>query len=165
MNNLMNQRTPSRLSALRALPTRLLLALLASLLVTGCATTQTPAARPQLYPNAAYNKMGADAASAHVDACLAKAQAAGLSPIAQDHAAAQGAARGGVMGGVAGVVGGLVSGRGLEGSLRQGVATAAVGGATGAAGGAMRPDHANPLYRNFVQRCISEKGLESIGWN
>ncbi len=134
-------------------------------LLAGCATTQAPPARPQLYPNAAYDRIGASAANAEVDACLAKAQASGLTPMAQSHAAAQGAASGGVMGGVAGVVGGLVTGHGLENSLKQGVASAAVGGAVGAAGGAMRPNQPNPLYRNFVQRCISEKGLESIGWN
>ena len=133
--------------------------------MTGCASTPTAAHRPQLYPNATYNRIGAAAANAEIDACLAKAQAAGYSPTAESHAAAQGAARGGVMGGVAGVVGGLVTGRGIEESLKHGVASAAVGGAVGAAGGAMRPEHANPIYHNFVQRCVSEKGLEIIGWN
>lgn len=134
-------------------------------LMTGCASAPTGAPRPQLYPNATYDKMGATAANAEIDACLSKAQAAGYSPTAHDNAAAQGAARGGVMGGVAGVVGGLVTGRGIEESLKHGVASAAVGGAVGAAGGAMRPTQVNPIYRNFVQRCVSEKGLEIIGWN
>lgn len=134
-------------------------------LLAGCATTQQASERPLLYPNATFNKIGQAAADAEVNACLAKAQAAGLSPTAQNNAVAQGAASGGVMAGVAGVVGGLVSGRSLEGSLAQGVAGAAVGGAVGATGGAMRPTQINPLYRNFVQRCISERGLESIGWN
>jgi hypothetical protein len=133
--------------------------------LAGCATTPPAAHRPQLYPNATFNKIGESAANAEIDACVAKAQAAGHSPAANDSAAAQGAARGGVMGGVAGVVGGLVTGRGIEQSIKGGVASAAVGGAVGAAGGAMRPAHVNPTYRNFVQRCVSEKGLEIIGWN
>ena len=133
--------------------------------LAGCATTPPAANRPQLYPNATFNRIGESAANAEIDACLAKAQAAGHSPAANDNATAQGAARGGVMGGVAGVVGGLVTGRGIEESLKLGVASAAVGGAVGAAGGAMRPTHVNPTYRNFVQRCVSEKGLEIIGWN
>lgn len=134
-------------------------------LFTGCANTPTTASRPQLYPNATYNKIGATAANDEIDACLSKAQAAGYSPTAESHATAQNAARGGVMGGVAGVVGGLVTGRGIEESLKHGVASAAVGGAVGAAGGAMHPAQVNPIYRNFVQRCVSEKGLEIIGWN
>ncbi len=133
--------------------------------LVGCATAPPAAHRPQLYPNATFNKIGESAANAEIDACMSKAQAAGYSPEARDNAAAQGAARGGVMGGVAGVVGGLVTGRGIEESLKHGVASAAVGGAVGAAGGAMRPAHVNPTYRNFVQRCVSEKGLEIIGWN
>lgn len=134
-------------------------------LLVGCANTPTAAPRPQLYPNATYNKIGAAAASNEIDACLSKANAAGHNPVANDHAAAQGAARGGVMGGVAGVVGGLVTGRGVEQSLKSGAASAAVGGAVGAAGGAMQPTQVNPTYRNFVQRCVSEKGLEIIGWS
>ncbi|MDI9335223.1 MAG: hypothetical protein QM533_12695 [Cytophagales bacterium] len=134
-------------------------------LMSGCATTPARSAKPLLYPNATFNKMGQAAAEAQVNACMAKAEAAGLSPMAQNNSVAQGAAAGGALSAVAGIVGGLVSGRNLEGSLAQGVAGAAVGGAVGATSGAMRPTQANPLYRNFVQRCISEQGLESIGWN
>jgi len=53
----------------------------------------------------------------------------------------------------------------VEQSLKSGAASAAVGGAVGAAGGAMQPTQVNPTYRNFVQRCVSEKGLEIIGWS
>jgi hypothetical protein len=144
---------------------RILISTTLVVLVAACATTQQASSRPLLYPNATFNKMGQAAADAEVTACIGKAQAAGLSPTAETNAAAHGAATGGVMAGVAGVVGGLISGRSLESSIAQGAAGAVVGGATGAAGGAMRPNQANPLYRNFVQRCISEKGLESIGWN
>ena len=140
-----------------------LLAALAAL--GGCATgARSPEARPVLYPNSALNKIGESAAKLEVDACTAKARAAGLTPQADTNAAGQGAARGGAMAGVAGVVGGLVTGRGIEGSLKQGVASAAVGGAAGAVGGAMQTQP-NQTYRQFVQRCVSEKGLEVIGWN
>ena len=135
-----------------------------SALLVGCASPPT-AHRPQLYPNATYEKIGSTAADAQIRTCMDKAQAAGLNPQLESHATAQGAARGGVMGGVAGVVGGLVTGRGLEESLRHGVASAAVGGATAAAGGAMQAAHINPTYRDLVQRCASEQGLEVIGWN
>jgi outer membrane lipoprotein SlyB len=144
---------------------RILLSTALVSLLAACATTQQAPSRPLLYPNATFNKIGQAAADAEVNACLAKAQASGLSPMAENNSVGQGAAAGGLMSGVAGVVGGLVSGRSLESSMAQGVASAAVGGAVGATGGAMRPNQANPLYRNFVQRCIGEKGLETIGWN
>ena len=42
-------------------------------------------------------------------------------------------------------------------------AGAAVGGAAGAVHGAFRND-ANPTYRNFVQRCLRDRGYDVIGW-
>jgi outer membrane lipoprotein SlyB len=145
----------------------ILISVLASMiaLIAGCATgARSPDALPVLYPNPALNKMGDAAAKLEVQACVQKAQAAGLSPSQPTSAAGQGAARGGAMAGVAGVVGGLVSGRGLESAVKQGVATATVGAAAGAVGGAMH-SQPNTTYRQFVQRCVSEKGLEVIGWN
>jgi outer membrane lipoprotein SlyB len=136
--------------------------------LAGCAATgaRSPQAQPVLYPNAAMNRMGEAQAKTEVNACIDRAIANGLHPESGNNAAGQGAARGAVMGGVAGVVGSLVTGHGIEGALKQGVATAAVGGATGAAGGAMQSQNQpNPLYRNFVQRCVAEKGLEVLGWN
>jgi outer membrane lipoprotein SlyB len=134
-------------------------------LLTGCATgARSPDARPVLYPNAALTKIGDAAAKAEVDACVGKAQAAGLKSNDDNNAVGQGAARGAAMAGVAGVVGSLVTGRGIEGALKQGAATAAVGGAVGATGGAFQ-NQPNQTYRHFVQRCVSEKGLEVIGWN
>jgi outer membrane lipoprotein SlyB len=137
----------------------------ASVLLIGCATgARSPDARPVLYPNATLTKIGDTAARAEVDACIGKAQAAGLSPQDDNNAVGQGAARGAAMAGVAGVVGSLVTGHGIEGALKQGAATAAVGGAVGATGGAFQK-HPNLTYRHFVQRCVNEKGLEVIGWN
>jgi outer membrane lipoprotein SlyB len=138
---------------------------MATVVLSACATgARSSNARPVLYPNAAQAKMGDAAAHAEVDACMDKAQAAGLKPQADNNAVGQGAARGGAMAGVAGVVGGLVTGRGIEGSLKQGAASAAVGGAVGATSGAFQ-NQPNATYRHFVQRCAGERGLEVIGWN
>jgi outer membrane lipoprotein SlyB len=141
------------------------LVLSAAVLLAGCATgARSPDARPVLYPNATLTKIGDAAAKAEVDVCVGKAHAAGLSPQADNNPVGQGAARGAAMAGVAGVVSSLVTGRGIEGALKQGASTAAVGGAVGATGGAFQ-NQPNPTYRHFVQRCVSEKGLEVIGWN
>jgi len=48
--------------------------------------------------------------------------------------------------------------------VRAGAAGAAVGGTAGAVSGAMQ-EKPSSTYRQFVQRCLSEKGLDVIGWN
>ena len=116
-----------------------------------------------LYPNAAYKSMGETAARQQLDQCMALARQSGAQ--ASDGAAAQGAVRGAAVAGVTGAVGSLVFGRGqLDDALRTGAKSAVVGAAAGGVGGAMS-ERASGTYRQFVQRCAAEKGLEVIGWN
>ena len=55
----------------------------------------------------------------------------------------------------------------IYGSAGQGAAAGAAGGATAGLlsrlfrGGSSSPD---PVYANFVNRCLQEKGYEPIGW-
>ena len=144
--------------------TTLTLALGAGLL--GCAATgpASPSARPVLYPNAAFNRMGEAQAQAQVEACMARAQSAGLTPEERNNEVAQRAGKGAAVGGVAAAVGALVSGRNADSVLRSGTVGAAVGGSAGAVSGAMQ-DKPSSVYRHFVQRCLTEKGLDVIGWN
>ena len=141
-------------------------ALAVTLLVSACAATgpNSPSARPVLYPNATLNRVGDAQGRVEADACMARAQSSGLTPDEKDNAAGRGAAKGAVIAGVAGAVGALVSGRGIDGAVRSGAGGAAIGGATGAAAGSMN-ERANSTYRHFVQRCLSERGFEVIGWN
>lgn len=130
-------------------------------MLAGCATTSGE--HPVLYPNAAYKAMGESAARQHLDQCVALARQSGLQP--GDHAAASGAMRGAAVAGVTSAVGSTVFGRGgLEDAVKRGAQGAVVGAAGGATAGAMsqRP---NSTYRQFVQRCAAEKGLDVIGWN
>ena len=130
-------------------------------LLAGCATTSGE--QPVLYPNAAYKAMGESAARQHLDQCVALARQSGLQP--GDNAAASGAARGAAIAGVTGAVGSLVFGRGnLDDAVKRGAQGAVVGAAGGATAGAMS-ERPNSTYRQFVQRCASEKGLDIIGWN
>jgi len=135
-------------------------------LLAGCAATgpNSPSARPVLYPNAAFNKMGESRARQEVDDCLGRAQAAGLTPDEKNNAVARRAGQGAATVGVAAAVGALVTGRDAEGVMRAGATGAAVGGSGGAAAGAMQ-DKPSSTYRHFVQRCLSERGLDVIGWN
>ena len=156
---------------MQQLPLRSPLATTASLLavalaVVGCAATgsQSPNARPVLYPNATLNRVGDGVARAEVDACMARAQSAGLSPVEQSNAVGQRAGQGAAVGGVAAAVGALVTGRNLDSIFTSGLAGAAVGGSAGAVSGAMQ-NRPSSLYRQYVQRCVSDKGFEVIGWN
>ena len=132
-----------------------------TLWLSGCATTAHE--QPVLYPNAAYKAMGEAAARQHLDQCVALARQSGLQP--SDNAAASGALRGAAVAGVTGAVGSVVFGRGgLDDAVKRGTQSAVVGAAAGGMGGAMS-ERPNSTYRQFVQRCASEKGLDIIGWN
>lgn len=145
----------------RAAPLALAIGLLA-----GCAATGpgSPSARPVLYPNAVLNRVGDSQARAEVDACAARAQSAGLTPDEKNNETARRAGQGAAVGGVAAAVGALVTGRGMDRVVRSGAVGAAVGGSAGAVSGAMQ-EKASATYRHFVQRCLSDKGFEVIGWN
>lgn len=136
---------------------------LAMTLLAGCASSGPKAGQPVLYPNAAYKSMGQQAALQLVSQCMDMAEGSGLQ--AYQNSAASGAINGATIAGVTGAVGGLVFGRNsLEGVAKSAAQTAVVGAAAGATRGAL---HAQPnaTYRKFVQRCLSERGLDVIGWN
>jgi outer membrane lipoprotein SlyB len=139
----------------------------ALVLLSACATggANSASARPVLYPNATLNRLGEAQGRAEADACMARASSAGLSPSQSGNEVGRRAGEGAAVGGVASAVGALITGRGGEGMLRSGAAGAAVGGSAGAVSGAFHNDKPNGVYRNFVHRCLGEKGLEVIGWN
>jgi len=135
--------------------------------LTGCASNgaHSPSARPVLYPNATLNRVGEAQGRAEAEACMARASQAGLTPDEKNNAVGRGAGVGAATGAVASAVGALITGRGGEGAIRAGVAGAAVGGSAGAVQGAFRNDRPSATYRNFVQRCLGDRGFEVIGWN
>jgi len=142
-------------------------ALSALALLSACATggPNSASARPVLYPNATLNRVGDAQGQAEANVCMSRASAAGLSPSQSGNEVGRRAGEGAAVGGVASAVGALITGRGGEGVLRAGAAGAAVGGSAGAVSGAFHNDKPNSTYRSFVQRCLSERGFEVIGWN
>jgi hypothetical protein len=124
--------------------------------VAGCA-----AKRPVLYPNAQLSRVGQAAADRDVDDCMQRAQQYASSPEGAKAREIAGQTAAGAAGGAAiGAVGGAITGSAGEG--------AAVGAATGATGGLLHglwtgtePD---PVFVNFVDRCLRERGYEPIGW-
>ncbi|CAN5400807.1 hypothetical protein BH10PSE16_BH10PSE16_33680 [soil metagenome] len=142
-------------------------ALATALMLAACASggAGSASARPVLYPNATLNRVGDAHGRMEVNACMSRAQASGLSPMQTTHEVGRRAGEGAATAGVASAVGALITGRGGEGMLRAGAAGAAIGGSAGAVSGAFHNDKPNGVYRSFVQRCLSEKGFEVIGWN
>ena len=151
------------LSIKYALPV-LYIALLAVL--AGCAATgpNSPLAKPVLYPNATLTRVGESQARAETDGCMARAAQAGLTPDQKTNQVGRRAGEGAATAGVASAVGALITGRSSD-ILRAGAAGAAIGGSAGAVSGAFNNDKVNPVYRQFVQRCLQEKGFDVIGWN
>jgi uncharacterized protein YcfJ len=144
----------------------LTISMVISTVLTGCATTgpASPSARPVFYPNATLNRVGTAKANQETDACIQQARNAGLSPEEKDNSVMRGAAKGAAIGGVATAVGALVRGRSVERVAESGAQGAAVGGSAGAVAGALH-EKPNSTYRHFVQRCLSDKGFDVIGWN
>lgn len=138
---------------------------LAVFVLAGCSHrgARSPDARPVLYPNATFKKIGEDRAQDEVELCLSAARRAGLTPDEKDNAVGHSAAKGAAVVGTVAAVGSLVRGRSVDSAVTAGARGAAVGGAGGAVAGAFS-DKPNQTYRHFVQRCVSEKGLEIIGW-
>ncbi len=139
--------------------------LLLALTLTGCAGMGgNGAGTPVLYPNAAYKAMGEAAANQHLSQCLNLAQNSGLHPLDNNSSVASGATMGATVAGVTGAVSGLVFGRGdLNQAIKYGAQSAVVGAAAGGTRGAMAQQPSS-TYRQFVQRCAGEKGLDIIGW-
>ncbi|WP_338669365.1 hypothetical protein [Pseudodesulfovibrio methanolicus] len=132
-----------------------LMVILAGLLLAACGPK-----RPVLYPNAHLDKVGMQVAQADIDDCIMKAEAAGAN--ATDAGAAAGnVARSGAIGAAAGAVFGAIMGNSV------GRAAAATGGAA-AAGSAVnegfKSGDPTAIHKNFVERCLREKGYDVIGW-
>jgi len=131
---------------------------LSALLLTSCSGSPSPV----LYPNARLNEVGQAQAQQDIEACKQLAAAGGANP-APDQAsrAARNTAVGGAAGGATGAVGGAVLGNAGRG--------AAFGAATGATAGLVRSIFSSRepsgAYKNFVNRCLSEKGYEPVGWD
>ena len=125
-----------------------------TVVLNACAAMQ----RPVLYPNAHLNDVGDATAQRDIDECQQLAENSGMSK--SNNQVVKRGAEGAAVGAAAGSVGTLVGG----GSVGAG---AGVGAAIGATAGAVRgafSDHGNPIYRNFTQRCLQDRGYDVIGW-
>jgi len=123
--------------------------------LAGCARAQ----KPVLYPNTHLEKVGREQAERDIEACRTRASEYVESTAAKD--IGKGAAVGGAGGAAVGAVGGAVSGRGAGAGAAIGAAT---GATAGAVHGAVKQTAPSPIYRQFVNRCLREKGYDVLGW-
>ncbi len=130
------------------------------LVLVGSALAGCAAPRPVFYPNAHLAKVGESTVQQDIDACMVMAETSGVSRTGGAGQAAGNVGKTAAVGAAGGAAVGAIRGHAGRG--------AAMGAAGGAAGGTMRelfrarePD---PLFKNFVDRCLKEKGYETIGW-
>lgn len=114
------------------------------------------ASRPKLYPNPTLTSRGSAAGEADINQCIKDADA--YLDSAEGKKIAKSAGFGAVVGGAIGAVSGLFSGNVGRGAAQG----AAMGGIGGGAAGALSP---NEIKRNYVNKCLAEKGYEVIGWD
>lgn len=132
---------------------KIILAILLIFLLTGCA-----AHRPVLYPNEHLKMVGDGQGQKDIDECCRQAEA-----YVKTHPEAKVAGSTAAGGAAGAVVGGAVGA--VTGNLGRGIAVGAAGGAaTGLLRGLFRASQPSPVYKNFVNRCLREKGYDPIGW-
>ena len=131
------------------------------LTVAGCASK-----RPVLYPNDHYNQVGAAVADSDINACMQRAdqyvQSGGQGADTAQHVGTQTAVGAGI-GAASGAVGGAIGGNAGEGAA-IGAASGATAGLLSGLFGASQSHGPDPVYANFVDRCLRERGYEPIGW-
>lgn len=138
--------------------------LLAVSFLAGCSSP-----KPILYPNAHLQEVGETVAEEEIELCQEAAEDAGAKPKSgQAGDTATRTATGAAMGSAAGAAGGAVGGA-IRGNPGRGAMT---GAAAGAAGGATRGllrslfsrRQPSQVYKQYVSRCLRERGYDVVGW-
>ena len=128
--------------------------ILFALTLIGCAASQ----RPVLYPNNHLKTVGNAQAQRDIDECMQTAEA--YVKKNQESKVAEGAVKGGAVGAATGAAVGAVTG-----NFGRGLAAGAAGGAAGGATyGLFKAAEPSPVFKQFTNRCLKEKGYEPMGW-
>ncbi|MCE1225807.1 MAG: hypothetical protein LWW87_04865 [Geobacteraceae bacterium] len=133
---------------------RLVVIMIVLSISAGCA-----AKRPVLYPNELYRSTGPERAQQEIDDCLKRAEEANAQGRLADEVALK-TGKSALVGGATGAVVGAISGS----ALRGGLIGAAAGGTVALVSSAMKGPEDSPVYRRFVELCLSEKGYQVLGW-
>lgn len=128
------------------------------LAVAGCASQ-----RPVLYPNEQLKQVGMEAANRDIDDCLHRAENY-IPNSGRAGKAATGAATSATVGAAAGAAGGSIVGQAGTGAAIGGASSAAGGAARGLGRGLFSKPEPSPVQKNFVNRCLREKGYSPVDW-
>ena len=118
-------------------------------LLGGCSTK-----RPVLYPNNHLQEVGTVQADRDIEECYTLAERYLKSKAGKQ--AVESAAKSGTVGAAAGAAGGAVYGNAGKG--------AAAGAAAGATRSLLRVRDPSPVFMNYVNHCLRDKGYQPIGW-
>ncbi|HSE60580.1 MAG TPA: hypothetical protein VLA99_17895 [Nitrospiraceae bacterium] len=141
----------------------------AALLLAVAVSAGCSASKPILYPNAHLQEVGETVAGQDIELCQEAAEAAGAEPDSgKVGGTATRTATGAAMGSAAGAAGGAVAGA-IRGNPGQGAMTgAAAGAAGGATHGLLRSMFSrrqpSQVYKQYVNRCLRERGYDVVGW-
>lgn len=114
-----------------------------------------------LYPNQHYKDVGQEAAERDIGECTQMAKDAGATPSQGKTGQVAGStAGGGAVGSAAGAVGGAVVGHPGRGAM----VGAASGATAGFVRGLFRRSPPSQAFKQFVQRCLKERGYDPVGW-
>lgn len=132
-----------------------------ALVITGLFLSACAAPKPILYPNSHYQQVGEAGAEQDIAECSEMAKDAGAQPSQGKTGQVAGStAGGGAIGSAAGAVGGAVVGRPGRGAMIG----AASGATHGLLRGLFRKSPPSEAYKQFVSRCLKERGYDPVGW-
>ena len=116
--------------------------------------------RPAAYPNDQLKRAGQAQFQADIDECVRLANDYGVKN-KQTEKVVKETARDGVAGAAAGAVISAIVGGNIGQSAAAG---AAGGGVIGFIRGMFDSDEPSPVFRQYVDKCLRDKGYEVIGW-
>ncbi len=125
------------------------------LLISACSSQQ-----PVFYPNSHYNRVGKMAAEGDINYCIGLATSSGATPDISKEVLTQ-TAEGSLIGGLTGAATGAIYGR----AGKAAAAGAAGGGAFGMTRALIESGEPNQVFKDFVNRCLRDKGYDPIGWS
>ena len=150
-------------SEIEVIMSRMIVAIFVMSVCMACASK-----RPALYPNEQLRRVGSATADRDVDDCMRLA-ADYVSSNGRFGKTAEGivteSGTSAAIGAAAGAAGGAIVGRAGTGAAVGAAGAGAAGVTRGLIHGVTSRPKPSPTYKNFVNRCLREKGYEPIGWN
>ena len=135
----------------------LVVVLVAATGITACTSSEK---RPVFYPNSHLNQVGDRIARQDINACMELARSSNVNEN-KDGEVGRKAAGGAAIGGASSAAWGLVRGGDVG---NRALAGAAAGATAGAVSGGLQSTETSPVFMNFVNQCLSDKGYSVIGW-